>query len=188
MAGEDVKIEVEDEAIAKAEENQVSGSEQRHQSLSAWERAVRMRKLVIKGLAAGTTNLTGKLPDGRHWVKPVEIRVVVNSDFRQAAGTVDVTAGLRQELQQMGLRAAALRVAEDQMNSKLGCTLDGGVNRYGLDGNQDWCGAFAHWCYKTAAAAKQVSNPFGDSVHTLASPQKAISWALQTKLATVLRY
>jgi hypothetical protein len=52
----------------------------------------------------------------------------------------------------------------------------------------DWCGAFAHWCWATASEAKGVSNPFGTSNNVLLSPQKAISWALQSGKATILRY
>lgn len=188
MAGDEVIIDVEDETIATVQEKGVSGGERKHGSLSAWERTVQMRKLVIKGVAGGSTLLTGKLPDGRHWVKPVNIRVVDNAEYRQCAGPAEITAELRQELQQIGLRAAVLRVAEDQLNSSLGRTVHGGSGRYGLSQGVDWCDGFAHWCYKSAATAKRETNPFGDDVNTLASPQKAISWALQTGSATILRY
>jgi hypothetical protein len=174
--------------IAEVADSDVTAKQKSNKSLSAWERSQRIRKVTVKGREMGTARLRARLADGREWIRPLEIRVVTNPDGRQAADSGTITPALRTELQALGLKAAVLRIAEDQMYSKLGVTAHGGSGRYGLAQGVDWCGAFAHWCYKAAALATGASNPFGDSPNALASPQKAISWALQTGNASILQY
>ncbi len=185
---DNLTVTTDSESVAKVVTKDETKQQKENKKLTDWERTQLIRKITVKGVNAGTTNLRAKMPDGRNWIEPVEVRVVNNADSRQAVDTATTTPELRQELQKLGLQAAVLRVAEDQMNSNLGVTLHGGSGRYGLAQGVDWCGALAHWCYKTASVAKHEANPFGDNVNTLASPQKAISWALQTGKATILRY
>jgi hypothetical protein len=112
--------------------------------------------------------------------------VVADSDYRQSGEKGALTPELRDELQSLPLRKAVLRVAEDQMNSKIGKNR-GGFGRY-ADASYDWCGAFAWYCWNTACVAKCVPNPWGEKYNSLLSVQKAISYSLQTDCATILRY
>jgi hypothetical protein len=185
---DDLKVEVEDSTIATVNERDQTKALHNSTNFTKWERTQDIHKLTVKALKVGDSTLTAKLPDGRDWIDPITIRVVDNADYRQAGDKNAITPELRQELQQLELRDAVLRVAEDQMNSKIGRTSGGGYGRYGIDKGWEWCGAFAFWCWKTACAAKGVSNPFGDRLSVLLSPQKAISWALQTGDADILRY
>src|SRR4029079_2832259 len=90
------------------------------------------------------------------------------------------------ELRSMTLREAVVRVAEDQLNSKIG-RAGGGFGRY-ADASYDWCGAFCYYCWSVACRVHGKPNPFGDKYNSLLSCQKAISYAMQTGCATVLRY
>jgi len=155
-----------------------------------------MNKVVVRGESLGETRLLANLPNGMAWQQPTKVVVVQNPNARQADPT-GVTNSLRQELQTMTLRRAAIRVAQDQINSRF-LRDDTGDGRYGLpsgmktqDGKDavDWCGAFVYWCYRMAANIKGQANPFGPINDVVLSPQKAISWALANPtLATVLRY
>lgn len=154
-----------------------------------------MNKIVVRAEALGETTILANLPNGTPWQQPTKLVVVQNPNARQADPT-GVTLGLRQELQTMTLRQAAVRIAQDQINSKF--LREGpGDGRYGLPklkdekGNDvvDWCGAFVYWCYRMAANIKGQPNPFGPINDVILSPQKAIGWALANPaLATVLRY
>jgi hypothetical protein len=78
-------------------------------------------------------------------------------------------------------------VAEDEMNSAVSLTTGFGV--YDVDPSYDWCGAFAHSCWKLADAIKRVDSPFGTENDKLLSPQKAISWAMRDDSPSqLLRY
>jgi hypothetical protein len=185
---DDLNVALDDTSVASVGELDQTKALHKNGKFTDWERTQAIHKLTIKGLKAGSTTLTATLPDGRDWIEPVTVRVVDNADYRQAGDKATITPELRQELQQLDLRSAVLRVAEDQMNSKIGRTAGGGYGRYGIPKDWEWCGAFAYWCWATAASAKGVDNPFGDRLNVLLSPQKAISWALQTGDADILRY
>lgn len=155
-----------------------------------------MNRIVVRGESVGETRLLVNLPNKVPWQEPTKVVVVMNPNARQADPT-GITSGLRQEMQTMTLRQAAVRVAQDQINSRF--LREGtGDGRYGLPSGMktaagkdavDWCGAFVYWCYGMAANIKGQANPFGPSNDVLLSPQKAIGWALANPArATVLRY
>lgn len=156
--------------------------------LSDWEKEQVIRKIVVTAKSAGDTKLSAKF-NGVDWIEPLTISVVSDQNWRQigkAAG--EATSDIRQELQQLPLRPAALRVAEDQLHSAISSRSDGfGV--YHSNSSYDWCGAFAHWCWSQAAAIKNVLNPFGSDSDVLLSPQKAIRWAMRDDTpGQLLRY
>lgn len=187
VAGPDLSVSVEDTSVATVGERRALRWESQNSSLSSWERSQGLRCLRVSGVRDGSTILHARLSDGRDWVQPLTVRVVQDADARQASAPAALTPELRQELQQLSLRAAVLRVAEDQMNSVIGRSA-GGFGRY-LGGTQNWCGAFAHFCWQVAATAKGVSNPFGDEKDVLLSPQKAIHWVFgHPSQAVMLRY
>jgi hypothetical protein len=158
--------------------------------LSAQEKKAKHRKFRLKGLATGTARITaGGL------ITPLSVVVVANPESRIFDGGKDtVPASIVRQLKAYGLRGAAIRIAEDQMVSDIGRTSGKGEQRYVKGNNEDgssydWCGAFAQWCYQVAARLIGETNPFGDTAWALASPQRAISWAMaHPSLATVVRY
>ena len=119
---------------------------------------------------------------------PLKINVVPDPEYR-AGGSKVVSDPLGSEMRAASFRDALVMLARDQMYSSIGRSPHGGNGRYGLDKGQEWCGAFVHWVYARTAATLGANNPFGEQVGTLASPQKAIGWALHnTNLATIIRY
>jgi hypothetical protein len=122
------------------------------------------------------------------------VAVVKNGDGRLFDGSKSVVPDSLLPFRSFGLRGGALRVAEDQLHSAVGHTKYKGAGMYMTGKNDDgtvydWCGGFVQWCYQTAAQFFGMTNPFGGSQSTLASPQKAISWAMaHPLLATVIRY
>ena len=178
IAGSDLKVDAKARAIATVDETtKISKSETQHPSLTGWEKQQSIRKFIAKGVALGKTTIDGTRPDGAPYIKPLDVEVVGNVDYCQADIGGVATGELATELAAVSLREAAIRVAEDHMNSKIGRTAHGGKGRY-TDAKYDWCGAFAHWCYDEAAAIKGVMfvNPFGANRDVLLSPQKAITW------------
>jgi hypothetical protein len=176
IAGSDLKVDSRSSSIAKVDEAKtISKAETLNPALSGWEKQQNMRKFVVTGVSIGRTTIDGLLPDGRPWIKPLEVAVVGNADYCQADHGGGATAELTTELTPLSLREAAIRVAEDQMNSKIGVTAHGGKGRY-TQPDYDWCGAFAHFCYEKAAAIKGVTSPFGTNRDVLLSPEKAITW------------
>jgi hypothetical protein len=155
-----------------------------------------MKKFVVRGDSLGMTKLLAVLPDGTAWQNPTTVLVVSNLNARQVdAGPV--SPEFKQELQGMSLGEAVLRVAQDQMNSAYSNNT-AGDNRYKLptgmkkkDGTaaNDWCGAFAYWCYQKACDIRGEPNPFGPNNDVLLSPQKAIGFALANPgTFTVVRF
>lgn len=150
-----------------------------------------MSKITVQGQAVGETQLVSTLRDGTQWQSPTRVVVVQNGNCRQ----IDVGAvptALVRDLQNMSLRDAAVRVAQDQIHSSF--TKQGiGDGRYALPSwvpePKDWCGAFVYWCYRKAAEIKGAPNPFGGDNDVMLSPQKAITWALNNRgIATLIRY
>ncbi len=187
VSADGLAVSIEDPTIATVQDGAASRSESQSSSLGSWERQAGMRRVRVRAVREGSTVLHARRSDGRDWTQPLTVRVVADPDARQAADVAAITPELRRELQGMGLRDAVLRVAEDQMNSHLGRTSNG-TGRY-LRKDWNWCGAFAHWCWKVAAAAKGVPSPFGPERDVLLSPQKAIDFVCHNPdKAVVLRY
>jgi hypothetical protein len=114
--------------------------------------------------------------------------VIPDPEYR-AGGSKVVSDPVGSEMRAAKFRDALVMLARDQMFSSIGRSPHGGDGRYGLDRGDEWCGAFVHWVYVRTAATLGATNPFGDRVGTLASPQKAIGWALHNpNLATIIRY
>jgi hypothetical protein len=176
VAGDGLTVDARLRSVATIDESsQLSKSETLHPSLTGWEKQQTIRKYVAKGVSVGTTTIDGLGADKKPGIAPLEVEVVGNTDYCQADLAGGATGSLTTDLAAIGLREAAIRVAEDQMNSKIGRTAHGGKGRY-TNAEYDWCGAFAHWCYDKAAAIKGETNPFGTNRDVLLSPQKAITW------------
>ena len=143
-----------------------------------------IHKVTIRGESPGSAQLATDPPLSTD--RGINFVVVGNNDRRRADGA-SVDPDFKKELDGLSLKQAAIRVAEDQRNSSIGRGSSGG-GLYGVDPGVNWCGAWAFWCYKVASAIKDKANPLGTSKDILLSPQKAISWAISSPLATVLRY
>jgi hypothetical protein len=187
VAGSDLSAAIDDESIAALSDKGESKTAKKNASLSSWEKEQSLRELVIKGVSPGSTKLRAKWGSS-DWSKPLDVVVVDNLDSRRCGTTAaSVSRHLHDEIRGKSLREAVLIVAEDQMNSAVART--SGFGRYHSNASYDWCGAFAHWCWKMAAAIKGEDHPFGEGSDKLLSPQKAISWAMQDATpAQLLRY
>ncbi len=187
VAGPDLSVSIDDTSVATLNEPGTTRAESGNRNLDPWERSQGIRCLRVSGVQDGRTVLHARLPDGRDWVAPLTIQVVQNLEARQATAPAGITPELRRELQQLSLRQAVLRVAEDQMNSQYGRQA-GSFNIY-VGHDYNWCGAFAHFCWSVAAAAKGMTSPFGGNNDVLLSPQKAIHWCrTNTDKAVLLRF
>jgi hypothetical protein len=149
-------------------------------------------KVSLRGKSTGTTKLHF-VRRGLVLASPTLIVSVVPDPNARQVGKASGEAGaaMRRELQRLSLRQAVLRVAEDQLHSAI-CTKSDGFGTYSSDAGQnsyDWCGLFAYYCWRQAAAIKGVGNPFGESNEVLASVQKAIHWAMRSETpGQLLRY
>ncbi len=147
-------------------------------------------KVTLRGKSIGTTRLRF-VRRGLILASPaLTVSVVPDPNARQVGITGAAGVEMQRELQGLTLRQAVLRVAEDQLHSAL-CTNSNGFGVYSGagQGSYDWCGLFAYWCWRRAAATKGVSNPFGESNEVLASVQKAIHWAMRSDTpGQLLRY
>jgi len=188
VAGADLEPVLEGEAVAVAE-RKTSKGEQSSRELDAWERANGIRAFTFRGKTLGNGTFRARTRGTTiDQIAPLTVRVTANKDNRQAGdgpkGQPVISPELRLELAALPFRDALVRLAEDQMNSAIGHEPKGGFGCYGLAAKNslgqpnNWCGAFVHWLYKRVAEIKGVRNPFGDDVNTLASPQKAIGYAL----------
>jgi hypothetical protein len=144
--------------------------------LDSWTDAQHIRKIVLKTNAnKGTARLVARTSEGNDFIAPLTIHVVANKEARRVADKGEIEPALRTELQRLPLRQAVIRVAEDQLHSRVGTNAQG-ISLYHLPAGYGtlWCGAFADWCWDQACIAKDVPNPFGGSIEPLLSPQKAI--------------
>lgn len=171
--------------------------------LTGWEKQNQLQILTVK-----TKNKTGKGliktydAEKKYLTKPLELRVIQDPDWRQC-GERSHNPEFAEELKGMSLRNAVIRIAEDQMNSRIGRTGHAGFGRYtdykigkDKDGRDslnkkdgspvNYCGAFAFWCWKRAF--ELTGNPalFGVDENIWLSPIKTISWALRNPLKTDL--
>jgi len=148
-------------------------------------------KVTLRGKSLGTTRLRFVRRGLILGSPDLTVSVVPDPNARQVGKTTgEAVAEMRRELQGLSLREAVLRVAEDQLHSAL-CTSSNGFGVYSGagQGSYDWCGLFAYWCWRQAAAIKGVANPFGESNEVLASVQKAIHWAMRSDTpGQLLRY
>jgi hypothetical protein len=189
VAGAGLDVDIDDpDCVSLTTGDSDDKSAHKSRELTDWEKEQVIRKIVLTGKSVGDTKLHARL-DGADWIEPMTISVVSDQNWRQvgkAAG--EATSDMRQELQQLPLRTAGLRVAEDQLHSAVSSRSDG-FGIYHANSSYDWCGAFAHWCWSQAAAIKNVPNPFGGNSDVLLSPQKAINWAMRDDTAgQLLRY
>jgi hypothetical protein len=127
----------------------------------------------------GSAKLLARDISNNDQILPLDIFVVADSNSRRVTDNIGIEPTLQKELEQLSLRQAVLRIAEDQLYSNVktnqqGCTL------YHLDPRNGtlWCGAFAYWCWQQAALAKKMPNPF-NTQDVLLSPQKVINWGMQ---------
>ncbi|MBI1357325.1 MAG: hypothetical protein GC160_23535 [Acidobacteria bacterium] len=189
VAGADLDVRIDKEEFAGWSEGALGST--KGANLTSWESQQTLRRLVVEGRKTGTASLSAYLPDGRPWIKPLEIRVVSNSDARQAEDNGMLTPALRAEVQKLSFRDALIRVAEDQRFSALGRSGSGGNGKYDAAGI-NWCGSFVHWCYEAVSRAKGVENPFGSAArenNSLRSGIKALYAGMKDEgKFTVIRY
>ncbi|MBM4076891.1 MAG: hypothetical protein FJ267_14780, partial [Planctomycetes bacterium] len=148
--------------------------------LSGWELAQDVRPITFRGKKQGeTTFVARRMDDGRNWIAPMKIIVTDDPHYRQANGRVQVSKELTDRCRQCStLHEAAIEIALDQLHSDLRAQdkWNTASAAYGAPG-ENWCGAFAFWCWSEAARLRNVENPFGKQVDVLKSPQKGICWA-----------
>src|ERR671934_2538125 len=138
LDGTDLEVQVQngtgDQARTVVELTEVDAAK-----LSKHEKQRNLRKFLITGKEVGWTKLTAPA------TFPLGIAVVKDSYARLFSGTDGVAAAapLVKTLKAMGLRAAAIRVAEDQMNSRMGRTGQG-AGQYMA--GKDEAGYFYDWC------------------------------------------
>jgi hypothetical protein len=193
VAGENLNVYTEDpDLVSVVSKDKDVATAHRSTEVTAGEQGQTIRLVTLKaGDSTGTTERHAG-SGGVGWGGPIEIRVVQNAERRQVGrGLNEVTTELREEIAKLSLREAVTRVAEDQMNSSV--CLGSGFGTYmvaSIGGKAaDWCGGFAYWCWRQAAAIKNVPNPFGDDDNVLWSPQRAIGWAMENPdKAVVFRY
>jgi hypothetical protein len=194
VAGENLNVYTEDPDIATvvSQDKDVAAAH-KHTQVTPGETGQTIRLVTVKaGNREGTTELRAGA-GGIGWGGPISVQVVRDANRRQVrSGIGEATPEIREEIAQLSLRDAVIRVAEDQMNSSV--CLGNGFGVY-MPAQiipkkpADWCGGFAYWCWRQAAALKGVENPFGEDESVLWSPQRAIGWAMQNPhKAVVFRY
>ena len=199
VAGEELSTGL-DTSICDIAERPPSKTEKQSTLLTAWERSQNIRVLKFTGTALGSSTFNAWLPNTRTpWITPLTIRVTADKDSRQVGegpkGAPVIGPNLRLGIAGMPFREALVRLAEDQMNSAIGHQPKGGFGCYGLpakdaNGNpNNWCGAWVQWLYQRVSEIQGVANPFENNVNTLASPQKAIGFALhRTDKLTLIEF
>lgn len=192
IAGQDLKVDVTEDAVNKKilDYSPEAGDEKSAHGkagLSEWENSQNIRKITIKsGSKPGHVKLLARDSDSRDQIAPLDIFVVEDTDARRVADSGKVEESLKIELEQLSLRQAVLRIAADQITSRVK-TNKQGIELYKLPkGETLWCGAFAHWCWQQAALIKKAPNPFGSNNNSLLSPQKAIDYGMNPATPTQL--
>ncbi|MCW6506730.1 hypothetical protein [Lichenifustis flavocetrariae] len=167
------------------------------------------RTFSLRGLKEGSATLVGRLTQdvggwksGAEFIQPLTIRVgPAKAGHAQVRGKVSVDGkgsivvhpGFRDELRALkDWRKAVIRVAEDQMNSEIGSTQNGGDGIYD-DKDIMWCGSFVSFLYATIAGVDSTwANSLGAGLGVnspLRSGIKALSHAMQNPgRFTVLNY
>jgi hypothetical protein len=188
VGGSDLDVSTDDDKVASV----IAGAgddlkAHKDKTMSDWEKGQVIRDITLVANAVGTTQLRAT-SGGRDMIDPLTVRVIDDATLRQVGNARrQVTPELEKELKAMTLREAVLRVAEDQMHSKIGRSDGFGV--YIRNATYDWCGGFAYWCWDQACAIRGQDNPFGGESSVLWSPQRAIKWAMEpTNPGQLLRY
>lgn len=192
VAGADLAVSVLDpDLVAVTAGTGDDKSAHNRAGVDEWTNAQSIRRITLKTNGAkGTTKLVARTAAGADFIAPLTIYVVANKEARRTADKGEIEPALRVELQKLPLRQAVLRVAEDQLHSRV-TTNAQGIALYHLPEGYGtlWCGAFAYWCWDQACIAKGVANPFGSSIEPLLSPQKAIHWGMnKTTPGQLLQY
>ena len=183
VAGQNLTVDSSDKSIitvdAKLEDDK---NAHKLAGLSKWEQAQNLRKITIKsGNKLGNSKLLAQDEFGNNQILPMDVFVVASRNSCRATDNIGVEPTFKNELEQISLREAVLRIAEDQLYSNIK-TNQQGCATYHLAPGSQWCGAFAYWCWQQAAFIKKVANPF-DSQNDLLSPQKIISWGMRENTA-----
>jgi hypothetical protein len=192
IAGEDLDLSIEDTGVASLSAGGTDdAAAHKDGGITAWEKAQYIRKVVITGGPNEANTVLHARLGTSDWTVPVQIQVVNDKDSRRVRDKGNVTPTARAEIQGLSLRDAVIRVAEDQMNSKICKTTDGFGSYYAAEEGGfpvNWCGAFAYWCWQQACAIKGETCPF-TSAQNLLSPQKAIHYAMNpATVGQLLRY
>ncbi len=189
VAGQGLNVDSTDESIFQTTAKVTDDSGAHKMSgLTVWEKSQNIRKILLNsGANTGVAQLTAKDDGGRDQIRSLEVMVVADPHARRISDNGEIESSLRKELDQMSLRQAVLRIAEDQISSRVktnaqGCDLYHLNPAYG----KLWCGAFAYWCWAQAALVKKVPNPFGEKNEPLLSPLKAIDWGMREETPGVL--
>lgn len=191
IAGQDLKIDSSDMSIftVTAQSGHESGA-QKMAGLSDWGKAQHIRKLVLESSKekTGSAKLLARDMGNNDQILPLDVFVVPDSNARRVTENLGIDQKLKEELEQLSLRQAVLRIAEDQLHSKVK-TNQQGRDLYHLPKPEKlWCGAFAYWCWQQAARLKNMDNPIS-SQDVLLSPLKVINWGMQdNSLGQLLQY
>ena len=180
VAGPELDVSVEPPDLVSVTAGTGDDKSAHNRGLDGWTNAQHLRKIVLRtGVNKGTAKLMARTSEGRDFIAPLTLYVVENKEARRVADKGEIEPALRTELQRLPLRQAVIRVAEDQLHSRV-VTNAQGIALYHLPKGYGslWCGAFAYWCWDQACIAKGVGNPFGGSIEPLLSPQKAIHWGM----------
>lgn len=181
VAGAGLAVSVEDPSLVTVAAGSGDDKSAHNRGLDSWSNAQHLRKIVIRTMGqTGFTRLVAKTEEGYDFIAPLSIYVVQNKEARRAASKGQIEPKLKAELEKLPLRQAVIRIAQDQLHSRV-VTNAQGIALYNLPEGYGtlWCGAFAYWCWDQACLAKGVANPFGSSCEPLLSPQKAIHWGMQ---------
>ncbi len=188
IAGENLNVDVAPKNILDVssqakDEKSVHGKA----GLSGWENSQNIRTIKItSGNATGRAKLVARDSSNRDQIAPLDIFVVEDKAARRVADNGRIEQSLKVELEKLSLRQAVIRIAYDQITSRVK-TNKQGIELYKLpEPNKLWCGAFAHWCWQQAALVKKTGNPFGTNNDSLLSPQKAIHYGMNPATPTQL--
>jgi hypothetical protein len=191
VAGSGLQVSTDDPYLITVTAGEGDDASAHNRGLDGWSNSQELRKIVIKtGQETGSAKLFATTAEGYDFIAPLTIYVVRNKEARRAADKGEIEHDLKAEIQMMSLRQAVLRIAQDQLHSRV-VTNAQGCSLYHLDPRDGtlWCGAFAYWCWDQACIAHGVGNPFGSSNNPLLSPQKAIQWGMKdTTPGQLLQY
>lgn len=191
IAGQDLKIDSSDTSIftVTAQSGHESGA-QKMAGLSDWGKAQHIRKLALRSTnKTGSAKLLARDMGNNDQILPLDVFVVTDSNARRVTDNIGIEPTLKNELEQLSLRQAVLRIAEDQLHSKVKTNQQGcALYRLHPKNGTLWCGAFAYWCWQQATRVKNVKNPIS-SQDVLLSPQKVINWGMRDdSLGQLLQY
>ena len=165
------------------------------------------RAFNVYGKKEGRAELTGTLvrdvggwKAGGEFIERLKVQVVAaNTNHSQVQGQLNTAKGVgsfrmgadfKKELAGMSWRDALIRIAQDQMNSEIGATGEGGKFTY--DDGTNWCGSFVSFLYAMLGEVNSAwRNGLGSGLGTqspLRSGIKALSFGMRSPNCTVLNY